>query len=161
MKKQILSEQFSRMQKLAGIKPLYEYQVKSYYAWRATDEESRSQRSTLHHPHKGEYVSLTKPTSLKSYEGDDRSYDPEEYSHLGKWPKNAYDFGEGDNGEASARKWVEYMNKKAQDLYAQVEEGGERENDELFKQLYFEQDEEGNIIKYVFSVKTLYHNRTM
>jgi hypothetical protein len=158
MAKQLLKERF---QQLAGIKPLYEYKVGNHFAWRATEEEVGSQRSTIHHPHMGEYVSATDPYSLKAYEGDDRSIDPDDYSHIGKWPQNAKSFGEGDNGEERAHKWVEDMNKKAQELYAQVEEGGKHENDDYFKKLHFEQDEEGNIVKYKFITKSLYFHQTI
>ena len=159
MKKQLLKERF---QQLAGIKPLYEYPVETHWGWRSTEEEARGQRSTFHHSRKGEYVSETKPNSLQAYEGDDKSLNPDEFSHIGFWPKNALSFGEGDSGGDKAHQWAERMNKRAQDLYAKFEEGGELDNEYAIPEEFgLETDEEGNIIKYVFSTRVLRHNRTI
>ena len=167
MKKSILSEQFIRMQELAGIKPLYEYPVESYYGWRSTEEEARNQKNTIHYSRDGEYVSNCEWCShLQAYKGDDKPLNPDEYSHLGEWPKNAKSFGEGDDGEKFARWWVEMENKSAQEKYAQFEEGGKFfSKDGTFtldpKMMGLETDKEGNIIKYVFSTRAITHNRTM
>jgi hypothetical protein len=82
MKKSILSEQFIRMQELAGIKPLYEYPAESYYGWRSTEEEARNQKNTIHYSRDGEYVSNCEWCShLQAYKGDDKPLNPDEYSH--------------------------------------------------------------------------------
>ena len=158
--KQLLIERF---QQLAGIKPLYEYQVESHYAWRSTEEEAESQKNTLHHERLGEYVSATKPDSLQAYEGNDKSLNPDEFSHIGEWPKNAKKFGEGEAALDKGKQWVERANKRTQDLYTKFEEGGELADNEYAspEEYNLETDKEGNIVKYVFSIRTLRHNRTM
>jgi hypothetical protein len=159
MKKSILSEQFIRMQELAGIKPLYEYPAESYYGWRSNDlKDWEFWENTVHYSKDGEYVSSKNPMSLQAYKGSDKPFT----NYGDTMPQNvkSVEYNTGDYGREDTIQWAKGMNEYAQGKYAKFEEGGEFFSMDP-KKFDIETDEEGNIIKYVFSTRAIKYNASM
>ena len=148
-----------------------EYQVKSHYGWRKKimEKDGSFNRGYGWYSDEGEYVSAKNEFSLKNYTNDEKPWDPEQarYSEEGDWPEGALSFGEGDNGSSRGQDWAENANKNAEKMYAKIEDtlqndpDGDLKRNQFNKDFGVDFDKDGNIIKYEFSVRTLYHDRTM